>query len=72
MNKRLESIKLMKQLQPFLQGGILSAKKANEIAEEFIRGNFAPLEDFMYSPDIPVQYAALTKNISNLLGGNRK
>lgn len=65
MNRRLESLNLMNQLQPFLQGGILQSKDAKNIIDEYISGNSAPLSDFIYSPDIPMQYTPFVKGLAN-------
>lgn len=67
MNKRLESIELMKNLQPFLQGGIMSAQKAKEIVTSFVAGDTSPLNNFILSPDIPMQYMELTGKLKNFI-----
>ena len=67
MNRRIQSVQLMKLLQPFLQGGVLCAKNAKEIVDEYVSGNDAPLHNLITSPSLPMAYKNVAKQLNNFI-----
>lgn len=65
--RRITAIKLMQDLQPFLQSGILPPKKAQEITVGYVQGRLELLRGLIYSPDIPMQYNGLVKRLQNYI-----
>lgn len=56
ISTRIRAIELMKLLQPFTQGNILTPLEAENIVQEYISGNNKPIEDLACRPDIPVVF----------------
>ena len=67
MNRRIESIQLMKGLQPFTQTGYISAVGAKNIVDEYVKGNDNPLSQLIFSPNIPMQYINLVKGLKHFI-----
>ena len=67
MNRRIKAIDLMRYLQSFTQGGIISGYEAKEIIDEYIRGNNEPLSALAFNPSLPMQYINLTKSLANFI-----
>ena len=67
MNRRIQSMQLMKGLQPFTQTGLVSAQGAKSIVDEYVKGNSHPLEELVFSPGIPMQYISLVKGLKNFI-----
>ena len=64
---RVESIKLMKDLAPFVNLGILDAQNAKCIVEEYQKGSKEKLLCFVQSREIPVAYLSLTEKLKNYI-----
>ncbi len=72
MNRRIKSISLMSSLQPFMQGGIISAGKAKEIVDAYLKGDDAPLSSFATDPSLPMQYLNLSTSLKSFIQGGTR
>ena len=63
ISTRIRAIELMKLLQPFTQGNILTPLEAENIVQEYISGNKKPIEDLACRPDIPVVFMNATQKL---------
>jgi len=66
-NFRIKSLKLMRELSPFINLGILSAADAQAIVSDYQLGNVGKLKAFIASPAIPVAQLTMVGSLSNYI-----
>ncbi len=62
-NRRLKSVKLMADLQPFTQSGFISASDAQGMVESWKTGDNTKLKAFIYDPSLPNSMTMLLNNL---------
>jgi hypothetical protein len=67
MNKRIRSVSLMSGLQPFIQGKIIKPAQAQAIVEDYKNGNSEKLRSLVFSPDLPMVYEPIRKNLEQFI-----
>lgn len=68
MNKRrYRSLELMRGLQPAIQCGLVDAKSAKEIVDDYRNGSTEKLNDLVSDPNMPMQYIGIASNLKNFL-----
>lgn len=67
MNKRIQSISLMKSMRPILQTGEISGALGREIVTSYQQGNERPLRDLIYSPDISPKMNGVVESLKMYL-----
>lgn len=66
-NRRINSISLMRELQPFVQGNILSAASAKEMITEYQMGEEKKIRDFINNPEMPLMYETCIQNVRKII-----
>lgn len=64
---RTDSLKLMKALQPFLQGAVIAPKEAQKIVNDYLKGSVEELKKLVFSPEIPMMYNSCVEELSKFL-----
>ncbi len=63
MNRRMQSVKLMAEIQPFTQLGCINASEARDLVEEWKRGESIKLKALIFNPDLPSSLTPLLDNL---------
>ena len=66
--RRINSISLMRELQPFVQGGLLSAASAKKIVTGYVKGDDEMLLNFIQNPEMPMMYEGCVTRITKVIG----
>ena len=67
MSRRMKSVEVMKCLQAFTQGGIISPIAAGAMVDGYVNGDDGPLRDLIINPDIPVAYTGVLTRLQAVI-----
>nr|WP_297765629.1 hypothetical protein [uncultured Butyrivibrio sp.] len=67
MNRRMMSVKLMADIQPFTQLGCLSASQARDLVEDWKHGESSKLKALVLDPSLPSSLTPLLDNLKQYI-----
>ena len=67
MSRRMKSVEVMKCLQAFTQGGVISPIAASAMVDSYVNGDDGPLRDLIINPDIPVVYTGVLTRLQAVI-----
>ncbi len=67
MNRRMNSLNLMAELQPFTQLGCLTALEARTIVEDYKKSDTTKLKSFIYDPKLPSSLTTLLDKLKEYI-----
>lgn len=65
--RRLASLKLMREMQPFLQGQVVDTASCKEMITKYVEGDETLLREFIMNPNLPLMYEQCINNIKVIM-----